>query len=129
VQPQRFCSVSAVRAVRHCGQYQDRGTSIGSGVRRIEAVVSKAAESYVEKQQDAVAELADTLSARPDDPVGRVNRLQSEMRDLQKALAEINVRLASADAKLRSVHRKRHDMGNSPLIEQRLREPCQSIGN
>jgi alanyl-tRNA synthetase len=73
--------------------------SIGSGVRRIEAVVSKAAESYVEKQQDVVAELAETLSAKPDDLVGRVNRLQSEMRDLQKALAEINVRLASADAK------------------------------
>jgi alanyl-tRNA synthetase len=73
--------------------------SIGSGVRRIEAVVSKAAESYVEKQQDVVAELAETLSAKPDDLVGRVNRLQIEMRELQKALAEINVRLASADAK------------------------------
>jgi alanyl-tRNA synthetase len=73
--------------------------SIGSGVRRIEAVVSKAAESYVEKQQDVMAELADTLSAKPEDLVGRVNRLQSDVRDLQKSLAEINVRLASADAK------------------------------
>jgi alanyl-tRNA synthetase len=73
--------------------------SIGSGVRRIEAVVSKAAESYIEKQQDVIAELAETLSAKPDDLVGRVNRLQSDVRDLQKALAEINVRLASADAK------------------------------
>ena len=73
--------------------------SIGSGVRRIEAVVSKAAESYIEKQQDVIAELAETLSAKPDDLVVRVNRLQSDVRDLQKVLAEINVRLASADAK------------------------------
>jgi alanyl-tRNA synthetase len=73
--------------------------SIGSGVRRIEAVVSKAAETYVEKQQDVIAELAETLSAKPDDLVGRVNRLQSDVRDLQKSLADINARLAVADAK------------------------------
>jgi alanyl-tRNA synthetase len=73
--------------------------SIGSGVRRIEAVVSKAAEAYVEKQQDVIAELAETLSAKPDDLVGRVNRLQSDVRDLQKSLADIHARLASADAK------------------------------
>jgi alanyl-tRNA synthetase len=73
--------------------------SIGSGVRRIEAVVSKAAESYIERQQGVIAELAETLSAKPDDLVVRVNRLQSDVRELQKALAEINVRLASADAK------------------------------
>jgi alanyl-tRNA synthetase len=73
--------------------------SIGSGVRRIEAAVSKSAETYVEKQQDVIAELADTLSAKPDDLVARVNRLQSDVRDLQKSLAEINARLASADAK------------------------------
>jgi alanyl-tRNA synthetase len=73
--------------------------SIGSGVRRIEAVVSKAAESFVEKQQDVMDELAQTLAAKPDDLVGRVNRLQSDVRDLQKSLADINARLASADAK------------------------------
>jgi alanyl-tRNA synthetase len=73
--------------------------SIGSGVRRIEAVVSKAAETYVEKQQDVIGQLADALAAKPDDLVGRVNRLQSDMRDLQKALNDINARLAAADAK------------------------------
>jgi alanyl-tRNA synthetase len=73
--------------------------SIGSGVRRIEAVVSKAAETYVEQQQDVIAELAETLSAKPDDLVARVNRLQSDVRDLQKWKADINARLASADAK------------------------------
>ena len=73
--------------------------SIGSGVRRIEALVSKAAESFVEKQQDVMDELAQTLSAKPDDLVGRVNRLQSDVRDLQKSLADINARLAAADAR------------------------------
>jgi alanyl-tRNA synthetase len=72
--------------------------SIGSGVRRIEGIVSKAAERYVEQQQDTVATLAETLSAKPDELVERVERLQSDVRDLQKAMADIRSRLASADA-------------------------------
>jgi alanyl-tRNA synthetase len=72
--------------------------SIGSGVRRIEAVVSKAAEQYVERQQDTLAELSEALSAKPADLVERVGRLQSDVRELQKALGELKARMASADA-------------------------------
>ncbi|MEO7039647.1 MAG: alanine--tRNA ligase [Candidatus Elarobacter sp.] len=73
-------------------------SSIGSGVRRIEAIVSKAAEAYVERQQDTVATLSEALSAAPDELVERVERLQTDVRDLQKAMAEIKSRLASADS-------------------------------
>ncbi len=73
-------------------------SSIGSGVRRIEAIVGKAAEAYVERQQDTLAELGETLSAKPDELVERVERLQSDVRDLQKAMNEIKARLAAADA-------------------------------
>jgi alanyl-tRNA synthetase len=73
-------------------------SSIGSGVRRIEAVVSKAAERYVEAQQDTLAALGETLSAKPDELMERVERLQGDVRDLQRALADIKTRLASADA-------------------------------
>ncbi|HWT07349.1 MAG TPA: alanine--tRNA ligase [Xanthomonadales bacterium] len=72
--------------------------SIGSGVRRIEGIVSKAAERYVEQQQDTLATLSEALSAKPDELVERVERLQTDVRDLQKAMAEIKSRLASADA-------------------------------
>jgi alanyl-tRNA synthetase len=73
-------------------------SSIGSGVRRIEAVVSKAAEAYVERQQDTLAALGETLAAKPDELVERVERLQSDVRDLQKSLGEIKARLAAGDA-------------------------------
>jgi alanyl-tRNA synthetase len=73
-------------------------SSIGSGVRRIEAVVSKAAERYVEAQQDTLAALGEALSAKPDELMERVERLQGDVRDLQRSLAEIKARLASADA-------------------------------
>ncbi|MDQ6944198.1 MAG: alanine--tRNA ligase, partial [Candidatus Eremiobacteraeota bacterium] len=72
--------------------------SIGSGVRRIEGIVSKAAERYVEQQQDTLATLSESLSAKPDELVARVERLQTDVRDLQKAMADIKSRLASADA-------------------------------
>ncbi len=73
-------------------------SSIGTGVRRIEAVVSKAAEAYVLDQQELVGSLAETLSARPAELGGRVERLQSDVREMQKALADMKARLAGADA-------------------------------
>ncbi|MDB5027036.1 MAG: alanine--tRNA ligase, partial [Candidatus Eremiobacteraeota bacterium] len=73
-------------------------SSIGSGVRRIEAIVGKAAEAYVERQQDTLATLGEALSAKPDELVERVERLQTDVRDLQKAMSEIKARLAAGDA-------------------------------
>jgi alanyl-tRNA synthetase len=73
-------------------------SSIGSGVRRIEAVVSKAAEAYVLDQQDLVGSLAEALAAKPAELGERVERLQSDVRDMQKALADIRARLAGSDA-------------------------------
>jgi alanyl-tRNA synthetase len=73
-------------------------SSIGSGVRRIEAIVSKAAERYVEQQQDTLAALAEQLSTKPEELVERVERLQNDVRDLQKAMAQVKAQLAAADA-------------------------------
>jgi alanyl-tRNA synthetase len=73
-------------------------SSIGSGIRRIEAIVGKAAEAYVERQQDTVAALSEALSASPDQLVDRVERLQSEVRDLQKDIGAIKAQLAAGDA-------------------------------
>jgi alanyl-tRNA synthetase len=73
-------------------------SSIGSGVRRIEAAVSRAAEAIVERSSDTLAHLAETLAAKPDDLVERVARLQSEIKDAQRALGEAKARLAAADA-------------------------------
>ena len=63
-------------------------SSIGSGIRRIESVVSKAAEAYVEQQQQLVAALSERLSTKPDELVERVAKLQAEVRELQKKLAD-----------------------------------------
>ena len=73
-------------------------SSIGSGIRRIEAAVSKAAETYVERQQSLVGALSETLAAKPEDLLERVGKLQTDVRDLQRAIGEIKARLAANDA-------------------------------
>ncbi len=73
-------------------------SSVGSGIRRIEGVVSRAAERYAVEQQRLVASLAESLSAQPADLAERVERLQVETRDLERARDAFAARLASADA-------------------------------
>ena len=72
--------------------------SIGTGIRRIESVVSQSAEAYTLEQQELIASLAETLSAKPIELAPRVERLQSELRDMQKSLGELKSRLAASDA-------------------------------
>ncbi len=72
--------------------------SVGSGIRRIEGVVSRAAERYATGQQALVGTLAETLATNPAELGERVERLQSDVRDMQKALADMKGRLAVNDA-------------------------------
>ena len=72
--------------------------SIGSGIRRIEAVVSQAAERYVLDQQELVGAIADALSAKPTELGERVEKLQGDVRDMARALETMKARLAAADA-------------------------------
>ena len=73
-------------------------SSIGTGIRRIESVVSKAAEAYVLDQQELVGTLSESLSTKPAQLGERVERLHVEARELNKTLAEMKARLAAADA-------------------------------
>ncbi len=73
-------------------------SSIGAGVRRIEAAVSRAAEAIVERTNDTLAQLAESLAAKPDDLLERIGRLQHEVKDAQRALGDARARLAAADA-------------------------------
>jgi alanyl-tRNA synthetase len=89
-------------------------SSIGSGIRRIEAVVSKAAEAQALDQQELVASLSESLSAKPGELGERVERLQLEVRSLQRTLGEIKARLASADAA--SYAERAEDIGGKRVV-------------
>ncbi|MBV9647677.1 MAG: alanine--tRNA ligase [Candidatus Eremiobacteraeota bacterium] len=73
-------------------------SSIGSGIRRIESIVSRSADAYIERQQNVLASLSEALSTKPEELAERIARLQNETREAQKAAAELRSRVAAADA-------------------------------
>jgi len=72
--------------------------SIGSGIRRIESCVSEAAEEYLGKQSDLIANLSTSLAAAPDELRDRVDKLQREVKDLQTALGQFKAKFAGIEA-------------------------------
>jgi alanyl-tRNA synthetase len=72
--------------------------SVGSGIRRIESCVSRAAEDYTQRQQELVADLAASLASTPDELGDRINKMQRDIKDLQNTVGELKARLAAADA-------------------------------
>ena len=77
-------------------------SSIGSGLRRIEAVTGRGAEAYVRGRLDVLAALGAALSARPGEELERLTDLQEQVRDLRRALQDAQRQLAarSVDALL-----------------------------
>jgi alanyl-tRNA synthetase len=73
-------------------------SSIGSGVRRVEALVSTDAFAKFAAERALVAELTDTLRVQPDQLVGRVERLVAQLKDAEKQIAALNAERLLADA-------------------------------
>jgi len=94
-----FCGGTHAHATGELGMFfiVSEG-SVGSGVRRIEAVVSEAAERYALERQELVDDLAVALATKPAEIGERVARLHAEMRELERSLETTKARLASADA-------------------------------
>ena len=73
--------------------------SVGSGIRRIESCVSRAAEDFTQRQQELVNDLAASLASTPDELGDRINKMQRDIKDLQNELGDVKARLAAADAR------------------------------
>ncbi|GAA3857939.1 alanine--tRNA ligase [Tessaracoccus defluvii] len=65
-------------------------SSIGSGVRRVEALVSTDAFAKFAAERALVTELTDTLRVQPDQLVGRIERLLTQLKDAEKQIAALN---------------------------------------
>ncbi len=102
--------VTAGPSVEFCGGTHSHSTgelgmfvilsesSIGSGIRRIESCVSRAAEEHTLRQQELLNELAGSLATTPDDVGERIAKLQRDVKELQNTAGELKARLAAADA-------------------------------
>jgi alanyl-tRNA synthetase len=75
--------------------------SIGSGVRRVEALVGSDAYSFLAKEHILVSRMADLMKARPEEIFERVEGLISKLKDAEKEIEKFrsaNLRANLADA-------------------------------
>ncbi|RBP98338.1 alanine--tRNA ligase [Bifidobacterium aemilianum] len=61
--------------------------SVGSGVRRVDAVVGQSAYEFNAREHALVSQLSDTLNARPDDLVDRISSLLSKLKESDRRLS------------------------------------------
>jgi alanyl-tRNA synthetase len=74
-------------------------SSVGSGIRRIEGLVSQAAEHYVTRQQELLSKLTASLTARPEELLERIERLQSDVRERDREIGELRIKAAGGEAR------------------------------
>ena len=64
-------------------------SSIGSGVRRVEALVGADAYQFLAREHVLVAQLAETVKARPEELVERVGGIVTRLRDAEKEIGAL----------------------------------------
>jgi alanyl-tRNA synthetase len=98
----------------HCGRTGEIGSfiiagesSVGSGLRRIEALTGSLADTYVLEQQAALRRLGAKLSAQPSEVEGRVESLQAELDAERKRVQQLEraAGRSEVDALLRSAEK------------------------
>ncbi|OZG49972.1 alanine--tRNA ligase [Bombiscardovia coagulans] len=63
--------------------------SVGTGVRRVDAVVGQSAYEYNAREHALVSQLSDKLGARPDDLADRIATLLAKLKDSDRRLAQM----------------------------------------
>ncbi len=75
-------------------------SSIGSGLRRIEAVTGRGAEMYVEQQLDQLAEAAAIAQVQPENLAKRVDELGKQLHEKQREIDRLHSRELAQEAKI-----------------------------
>jgi alanyl-tRNA synthetase len=94
-----LCGGTHVSSTGEIGHFVLLGESaIGAGIRRVEGVVSEAADHYVDSMRDAVDEVGHALSTSGDQVPEAVSRLAQRQKDLERKVAALQSQLASQRA-------------------------------
>ncbi len=64
-------------------------SSIGAGVRRVEALVGVDAYQFLAREHALVAQLSDTVKARPEELPERINGILARLKEAEKELADL----------------------------------------
>ncbi|MCW2636593.1 MAG: alanyl-tRNA synthetase [Blastococcus sp.] len=94
-----LCGGTHVRGSAQIGTLALTGeSSVGSGSRRVEAVVGLEGFRYLARERDLVRQLAELLKAPQDGLVERVSGMLTRLRDADKELAELRSQQTQAAA-------------------------------
>jgi alanyl-tRNA synthetase len=94
-----LCGGTHVRGSAQIGTLALTGeSSVGSGARRVEAVVGLDGFRYLARERDLVRQLGDLLRTPTDGLVERVTGMLARLRDVDKELAELRSQQAAAAA-------------------------------
>ncbi len=83
-------------------------SSVGSGVRRVEALVGIEAFRYLAKERSLVLELSDALKVQPEQLPDRINKLVAQLKEAEKRIADLRSQTVLSD--VGSIVGKSHDM-------------------
>jgi alanyl-tRNA synthetase len=92
-------------------------SSIGSGVRRVEAFVGIEAFRYLAKERSLVVGLSEALRVQPEQLPDRVNKLVAQLKAAEKQLADLKNQTVLAD--VNNIVAKSHDMWGIGYIAHR----------
>lgn len=100
-------------------------SSIGSGVRRVEALVGTDAYNFMAREHALVSQLTTMLKVQPDDLQARVETLVAELKAADKELSKVRAAqllaqapaLVAAAEKVGSVTYVKHNAGSLPGVD------------
>ena len=114
-----LCGGTHVPATGVVGAFQiTSDASIGSGVRRIEALTGAAAEDWISQRIDALDELAQSVRATPETAAAKVDQLREEAADLRRRLNQIEQRAGASAA--RDLAASPADIDGVPVVSGRV---------
>jgi alanyl-tRNA synthetase len=89
-------------------------SSVGSGVRRVEAFVGIEAFRYLAKERSLVMELSDALKVQPEQLPDRINKLVGQLKEAEKRIADLRSQTVLSD--VGSIVAKSHEMSGIGYI-------------
>ncbi len=92
-----LCGGTHVKRTGDIGLFKILAESgVAAGVRRVEAVTGEGALAYIQQQEQQLQEVAAALKAQPQEAAARVGQMLDNSKALEKELAALKSRLASA---------------------------------
>jgi alanyl-tRNA synthetase len=92
-------------------------SSVGSGVRRVEAFVGIEAFRYLAKERSLVMGLSEALRVQPDQLPDRINKLLAQLKAAEKQIADLKSQTVLSD--VHNIVAKSHDMWGVGYIAHR----------